>query len=418
MTLSRSDRDRLGTAFQRELNDAEGRVMQHVEEALDELKKPDRSILPHRDPTPGSVAKVRDNRELEYERTFRNADDETRKWRTLAWDLESCEYIQALANNDHAMIRGIMDRPHNRELARADLAQGTIASPGTGGGLVPLGFASQVEIIIARTAILRGFLTTHKAQVSQGLKIPTQTTASVAEVHTEGSDMNITTDPVYGSVNAETVKIGGLVKFSAELLADSPLSLISLVSADLGQAIGVFEDQEILRQTGGSVTSSLFENVTASTTLWVDATETLATLATKYYELAYAHRGRSTWIINETAAQQFTSLVDSGSRQTFAEFNTPAQPVDTTVGDQGVTGAVGSLLGRPVLVFPVGATFVPSDNAILGDLSGMSFWQQGGLRADVSRDSDFATDQIALRVSERIDTVITQGARMTLFPDA
>ena len=73
------------------------------------------------------------------------------------------------------------------------------------------------------------------------------------------------------------------------------------------------------------------------------------------------------------------------------------------------------LLGRPVLVFPTGATGVPANEGFFGDVTGYSLYVREDFRAESSRDSAFDTDQVALRVSRRIDGIISQAGRMLRF---
>jgi HK97 family phage major capsid protein len=114
-----------------------------------------------------------------------------------------------------------------------------------------------------------------------------------------------------------------------------------------------------------------------------------------------------TWIINETAAATITALgVGTDGRPTFQEWNPPPRGQD----------AAGQLLGNRLLVFPAGATGVPVNEAAFGDLSGYSVYIRENLRAESSRQSDFDTDQVALRVSRREDGILTQSGRMLRFP--
>jgi HK97 family phage major capsid protein len=76
----------------------------------------------------------------------------------------------------------------------------------------------------------------------------------------------------------------------------------------------------------------------------------------------------------------------------------------------------GSLLGNRLVVFPAGATGVPVNESVFGDLSGYTVYVRENLRAEVSRDSDFDTDQVALRVSRREDGILSQSGRMLRFP--
>ena len=211
-----------------------------------------------------------------------------------------------------------------------------------------------MQLILTRTARLRRF-----CNIIQGgeynQKVPVQTTKTVAAVHSEAGDMATgVTEPVYGSVTPEAVKLGALVKFSRELLDDSPLALLNLVTRDIGEAIGELEDLSIL--DGATFTDSLFADV-GTGTAWTDATTTLATLDVNYYELPQRFRANATWIINEAAAAVLTAITATDGRPMLQEFNPAPRAIDD------VGGQVGELIGRPVLVFPTGATGVPADEA-------------------------------------------------------
>ena len=339
-----------------------------------------------------------------WERAYaaQNWDEATRKIRTPAADVESVEWIRAISLNDQAMLREIADRPHNQAFHRADLAIG-VGGAGTGGGLAPIGFSAAVELIISESARLRQLCNI----VTGGefaIKVPQQTTKTVAAVHAEAADMATgVTEPVYGSVTPEAKKLGALVKFSRELLDDSPLALLNLVTRDIGDAIATLEDLSIL--DGTSFTDSLFADLTASADTWVDASETFLTITSKYFELASQFRRNGTWIINEDAAEVITNLgIGTDGRPTMQEFN--AAPV--------AQDRFGQLLGNRLVVFPTGS--VPANEAVFADLSGYSVYIRENLRAESSRESDFDTDQVALRVSRREDGIISQTARMLRFP--
>ena len=348
----------------------------------------------------GSAGRTTPAWERQYEE--QNWDEATRKVRTPANDWETVEFIRAVTSNDQSKLREVADRPHNLEFQRADLAIG-VGAAGTGGGLVPVGFATAIQLIITQSGRLRSLV-----NFIQGgefaVKVPVQTTKTVAEVHTEASDMAITVDPIYGSVTPEPVKLGGVVKLSRELLDDSPLALVTFVTTDLGEAIGTLEDLSIL--DGSVFTDSLFADLSASATLHDDSAETFATMTGKYYEVAQQFRRNGTWLINEASAETISNLgIGTDGRMTMQEFNAPPIPVDS-----------GTLLGSRVLVFPTGSAGVPADEAVFGDLSGYSIYVREAMRAEVSRESDFDTDQIALRVSRRVDGILTQSARMLRFP--
>ncbi len=83
--------------------------------------------------------------------------------------------------------------------------------------------------------------------------------------------------------------------------------------------------------------------------------------------------GRATWLINEAAAEVLTKITATD--------------------------------GRPLF----------TDEAVFGDLSGYTVYVRENFRAESSQDSNFATDQVALRVSRREDGILTQTGRMLRF---
>jgi HK97 family phage major capsid protein len=66
-----------------------------------------------------------------------------------------------------------------------------------------------------------------------------------------------------------------------------------------------------------------------------------------------------------------------------------------------------------VLVFPTGT--VPANEGIFGDLSGYTLYVRDPFRVDTSEHVGFVTDQVAIRVSRRVDGVLSQAGRMVLF---
>ena len=67
------------------------------------------------------------------------------------------------------------------------------------------------------------------------------------------------------------------------------------------------------------------------------------------------------------------------------------------------------------LVFPNGAGGVPNDEGFFGDLSGYSVFIREDFRAEISTQSDFANDLVALKVSRREQGIVSQAGRMVLY---
>ena len=386
-----------------------------MDDALDELKKP---VITERDRVllnalgPGGPAKVAvrapDSWARQYAHDTVSWEPKMREACPPAAAFEAVEWLRAMSVGDVAKCREINSRKHNQEFhARQDLAIGLPGAVGTGGGLVPMGFANMVMTILQREARIRR-LTTVITGSEYAKKVPNQTVKTVAAQHDEGADMSLgVTSPVYGSVTPEAVKLGALVTFSNELLADSPLATLSIVTTDVGEAIAKLEDESMLQSANFS--NRIFPDLTQGTFAWNDGTINLAGLSSCYYELGAPYRSRAAWIINEAAADTLTTTTATDGRPMFVPFDPPPIAIDD------VTGQMGKLLGRPCLVYPVGASGVPANQAAFGDFSGLVTYVREDLRAETSRDSHFSTDVTALRVSRRIDMIISQGVRMLRF---
>jgi len=375
----------------------------YADKRIAELRKPDRSIierlgLGNSEPriTAGAPAWER-----EYEQ--QPWDDATKAVRTPEADLETQQWLRACVTNDQAMLREISDRGHNQAHTRADVLEG-----GTGAGLVPTALNQAVELIRVRAARLRPYCNVMMGGTEINRKVPVQTTKTVAAKFAEGADMTSgVTEPVYGSVTPAPVKIAAVVEFSRELLDDSPLQLANIITQDIGEAIATKEDLFVL--DGADFSDSLFADVGAGSATWTDASETLATLTTKYYELSSVFRGMATWVINEASAAILTAITATDGRPMLQEFNSAPRVIDD------VGGQVGTLLGRPVLVFPTGATGVPANEGFFGDLSGYTIYLREELRSELSTDASFKTDMVSVKVARRIDGILSQTGRMLRF---
>ena len=384
---------------------ARAEAERYADKRIAELRKPDRTIVEelgigNSEPriTAGSPAWER-----EYDLKRKSWDEETQAARTPENDLETQQWLRAVVTNDQAMLREISDRSHNQTHARADILEG-----GTGAGLVPTALNEAVELIRVRAARLRPFCNVIMGGVEINRKVPVQTTKTVAAKFAEAADMTSgVTEPVYGSVTPAPVKIGALVEFSRELLDDSPLQLASLVTQDIGEAIATQEDLFVL--DGANFSDSLFADVGTGSATWTDASETLATLTTKYYELSSVFRGMATWVINEATAAILTAITATDGRPMLQEFDAAPRTIDD------VDGQVGTLLGRPVLVFPTGATGVPANEGFFGDLSGYTVYIREELRSEMSTDVSFKTDMVTVKISRRMDGILSQSGRMLRF---
>jgi HK97 family phage major capsid protein len=375
-----------------------------TERELAELRKPDRSKLPS---LYGSAARTRPAWENEYTRNAHLWSEEERQLRTPENDRETVEFFQAIIDQDHSKLREIEDRQVRPAHVRADM------SIGTGGpGMVPVAFHNQVQLLTKRSNALRNLCTVIPMQGAEGssMKVPTVTTDPVAAVYAEAADMTGGTDPVIGSVTLTPVKIGQVVMLSRELWDDTPLPTASLLADLITTSIVNVENYHIANATPTDFTGNLVDDSTASADTWVDASETLATIASKMYEAPLDMIGRATWIINPVAAEAITALTNTNSRQVFTPFD------DAPNYFGGEEGGQGLLLGRGVRVLPIAT--IPSNTAIFGDLSAYTLLDREFLRVEVDRGALFKNDQVGVHVSRRVDGTVAQATRIRNHPAA
>jgi len=391
----------------------------HTELARTKSVPPDRRNLPNFSRTPrivgdssssrpleplasyGEAARARPGWEREYEHARRYLwTEEEKAIRTPESDWETCQFFQATLSNDAALLREIEANQHRDEYERAM----TSASGGT--GLVTTAFSNQVSLLNDRVQKMRNIcnvvLTSDNA-----IAVPKVATTPVPAVFAEGADMSGGTDPSITKVTATPVKIGQVIKLSNELAMDSPLATSSLLARLVAEGIGFAEDSHILRGDLTDFTDNIFDDATLSATLWDDSAETLATLATKLYKLPLDAIASASWVINVAAAERFTAL--SGNER---QIMLPFSDAPNIVG--GAEGGFGLLLGKPVLVFPT--ALVPADTGMVGDFQAYTVVSRSELRVVVDTNAFFATDQMGLHVSRRVDGIMSQATRIIKFP--
>jgi len=384
-----------------------------LDRALVKLTEPDRTVAgqifgdgPVTKSQPyGSAGRSRPDWERAYERNAHLWSEEERKLRTPQNDLETCQFFDAVIKGDHAKLREIEDRQVRPEHVRADM------SIGVGGvGMVPVAFYNTVQLLQNRVSKLRNLVTVIPMGGAQGssMKVPTVTTQPVAAVYAEAADMTGGTEPVIGSVTLTPVKIGMVVMLSRELWDDTPLATANLLSQLIAESIGYVEDYNIANATPTDFTGNLVDDTTASADTFDDDAETLATLASKLYELPLDAIQNATWLINIDAAEALSALTDTNARQVFLPFNDAPEYLG------GAEGGAGMLLGRPVRVFPT--AIIPANTAVVGDLRAYTLLDRESIHVEVDRGALFKNDQVGVHVSRRVDGTVAQAPRIRNHP--
>ncbi len=166
----------------------------------------------------------------------------------------------------------------------------------------------------------------------------------------------------------------------------------------------------IINGTPTDFTDNLEDDATASADTWVDTGESLASLASKLYELPLDAIANSTWLINIAAAEALSALTDTNARQVFLPFD----PAPSFIGPN--EGGAGLLLGRPVRVFPT--AIIPSNVAFVGDMRAYTLLDRETIRVVTDTSAFFGTDQVGLHVSRRVDDAMAQATKIRKHPAA
>jgi len=354
----------------------------------------------------GTAGRSRPAWEHAYERNAHLFTEEERKVRTPENDREIVEFFDATIKGDHAKLREIEDRQVRPDYQRADL------SIGTGGpGMVPVAFYQQVQLLTLRSNAVRNRCTVIPMGGGEGssMKVPTVTTDPVAAVYAEAADMTGGTEPVFSSVTLAPKKIGMVVMLSRELWDDTPLATVNLLADTITTSIIDVENYHIVNETPTDFTDNMMDDGTASADTFDDDAETLATLASKLYELPLSAISRATWLINSAAAEALSALTATNARQIFLPFDDAPNIIGSEQGGQGM------LLGRPVMVLPTAT--LPADNGIVGDLSAYTILDRENIRVEVDRGALFKNDQVGVHVSRRVDGAVAQATRIRVHPD-
>ena len=356
------------------------------------------------DPLPsyGSAARAKPGWEREYQIAAYQEQwsDKEKRIRTPEADYETCQFFQAVIDGDQARLREIEANQNRSEFERA------ISTTSGGAGMITVGFSNQVQLLSERVAKMRQLVNVTVTS-DTSIKVPTVTTQPVPAVFAEGADMSGGTDPGIGSVTLTPVKIGQIIRVSRELVQDSPLATSRVLAQLVAEAIGNAEDQHILDGALTDFTGNLFDNSTASADTWDDDAETLATIASKLYELPIDAITNASILINIDAAKALAA-VTGNDRQVFLPFD----PAPQLLGPQ--EGGFGLLLGMPVRVFPT--THIPVNTCFIGNMKAYTLASREVMHVEADRGAFFSTDEIGLHISRRVDGTVAQATRIRKYP--
>ena len=266
----------------------------------------------------------------------------------------------------------------------------------TGGNLVPDPLEAAIIDVREEYGVARKICRVFP-MTSDTLAIPSLTTGATVRYPNEGGAITVG-DAAWGQVNCTAVKRACLMKWSAELGADSLFSLADVLSDYIGRALGIEEDKNLIQGDGSAASGGVggleFTTHTASTSAsstW--ASMSLAELVTAAGTLPDKYQANASWLMSRQFYVQV--ILDNIAA---AGGNT----IDTL--GLGTTGA--QFLGYPINFSDQAPSTSASgiESCWFGDFEGgCVFADRSGIEIATSEHVDFANDLINIRGTSRYD---------------
>ena len=311
-------------------------------------------------------------------------------------------WAQAMVANDHAGMREMasLDPAYARALSE------TASSGAAGGHLVPSPLANVIAGKLQKSAAV-GPRAQMFSSTSQGVDVPVQNAVATANQTAENADAT-ENDPSWTQVQLRKQKSVVATRSSAELLADSAFSLVTVLSDLASDAFAVNNDTQDCTAGNGTApnqTDALDVNATIeAAALDVGGAITFSDVTAAYYTMLSQYRGGAVWLARSAVIRKLAELVDATTgRQIFMPSVNAAGAL--TGGQENGAPGVGTMLGLPVVEAPMGA-----GNLMLSNLSrGYAVLEEPGIRVEASDQAAFLADQIVWKFVQRRDGAVTQA---------
>lgn len=285
-------------------------------------------------------------------------------------------------------------------------AQGMGETIGADGGFaVPKAFADDIALRLHGGDIL-GLVKKRAMTVgnSLDLKIVDETSRATGSRHgavqgywvDEGTSINASKVKM-GELNFKLRKVAALGYATDELLADAGL-MESLIGDAFVDELKFLVEDSIINGTGVGQPLGIL-NATALVSVAKETNQVAATIVAEnilnMWRRMYApSRRTAVWLINQDIESQLSSMslaVGTGGIPVYMPANgLSASPFDT-------------LRGRPVIPVEYASTLGTKGDIILADLNQYWFFDKGEPQRATSLHVAFATDEMAFRVTYRVD---------------
>jgi HK97 family phage major capsid protein len=282
----------------------------------------------------------------------------------------------------HLVAFAIDKDPEHLKVVKA-LAEGT---DGAGGYLTPTEFRAQLVEDLQDEPILRNLVTVIPVGSNSG-ELPTLASGVKTSWGSENTSISTTTAR-FGTLTYSISRLNTLLYTSRELVADSAIGIVQLITRLFIEAIGREEDRVIINGSGsGQPKGILQETLTGIDNANVDAN--LAPNIKKLpYKLGQAYRRSARWLVNSTSLGAISAIQDTTTGQFLLRAGLEAGDPPTLVGYK---------LHEQ--------NDVPLDTLIFADLKQYYLFDREQISVESTTEGagTFEKHQVAIKVTERID---------------
>ena len=278
-----------------------------------------------------------------------------------------------------ALIRG--------DKAADVLVEGTDSA---GGYLVPDEFRADIVDWAQDKPVIRRFATVWPMK-GKLLELPALAADVAVYWGSENTSLS-TTSAEFGNVTLTPFKLNAIIFLTVDLLEDSAINLVSYLTDRFAQAIYREEDRKFVAGTGSGQPTGLSQASINST----DAGNAgnADKLIETYWRLSQSHRENGVWLASNTTLMNISKLKNDNGDYLMI---------------QPTTGGLPTIMGKPVMEQNDCAKSI-----YFGDLR---FYYIGDRRKMTVKTTSegagtFLKDQVAIKVTERVDGKLALGRAM------
>lgn len=266
-----------------------------------------------------------------------------------------------------------------------------------------------VRHLVESSAVLAAGATFIQTDTAETLKVPRSTANSTAAIVTEGNTIG-ESDPTISSASLTGFKYGFLVQVSAEMLRDASFDLVGFLAAQGGTAIGTAFGAHLITGNGSGQPRGVVNDATVGVTggtgvAGVPSADNLIDLQGSLVE-GYMRSPAAAFLMRNATWSAIRKIKETGSGGYV--FTTDVPPSGS--------GAVGTLLGKPVFIDPnIPATGIGAKSVYFGDWSRVFVRQVGPVRWEASPDFAFDKDLVTFRGLTTLDAVTVDTSAIKVF---